>query len=181
MSHASPVKGCRGIIVVDLTDNIMSKLTQNIDRIFLSDSEKKEIRQTFIEYLKTHDMRATPERIAILDEIYTTDFHFEADDILTRVRAKGIKASRATIYRTIEILEKCGLIRKARFGEIQAYYEHTFGRHHHEHMRCTQCGKVIEFLCPEIEELQDEICKQHDFKMTNHILHLFGVCADCHN
>lgn len=139
----------------------------------------EEIHKEFRNFLLTQALKATPERFAILDEIYATNFHFDADDILLRMRKKKHQASRATIYRTLELLEQCGLIRKAKLGETKAYYEHTYGRHHHEHMKCTSCGRVIEFESEEIEKLQDVICRQYNFKMTNHILHLFGICEDC--
>ncbi|NUM80527.1 transcriptional repressor [bacterium] len=145
----------------------------------LDEKEKEEIHNKLRSFLYSQGLKATPERFAVLDEIYTTDFHFEAEDILMRMMKKKQRVSRATIYRTLEILEKCGLIRKAKLGETTAYYEHTYGRHHHEHMKCTSCGKIIEFESEDIERLQDMICKQFNFKMTYHILHMFGVCEDC--
>lgn len=140
---------------------------------------RDEVHREFRDFLVAHELKATPERFAVLDEIYTTDFHFEAEDILVRMRKKKQRVSRATIYRTLELLEKSGLIRKAKLGETEAYYERTHGRHHHEHMKCTECGKIIEFESEDIEALQDDICKQYNFRMTHHILHLFGVCEDC--
>ncbi len=145
----------------------------------LSAEEMADIHDQLRNYLYSRSLKATPERFAILDEIYTTDFHFEAEDILKRMSGREYKVSRATIYRTLELLEDSGLIRKARLGETTAYYEHTYGRHHHEHMKCTSCGRIIEFESPEIERLQDLICRQHHFKMTQHILHIFGVCEEC--
>jgi Fur family ferric uptake transcriptional regulator len=143
------------------------------------EKKREEIHKLLRHFLHSQGLKATPERFAVLDEIYSTNFHFEADDILIRMRKKKYRVSRATIYRTLELLEKCGLIRKAKLGETKAYYEHTYGRHHHEHMKCTNCGRVIEFESEEIEKLQDVICRQYDFQMTNHILHLFGLCGDC--
>jgi len=145
----------------------------------LSDEEVEDIHKRLKEFLLAEGLKSTPERFAVLDEIYTTDFHFEAEDILLRMIKKNHKVSRATIYRTLDILEKCGLIRKAKLGETTAYYEHTYGRHHHEHMKCTSCGKIIEFESDDIERMQDVVCNQHNFKMTYHILHIFGVCEDC--
>ncbi len=145
----------------------------------LEEKKKEEVHNELRNFLHSQRLKATPERFAVLDEIYSTHFHFEAEDILLRMRKKKYHVSRATIYRTLEILEKCGLIRKAKLGEKKAYYEHTYGRHHHEHMKCTICGRVIEFESEEIEKLQDVVCKQYHFQMTHHILHLFGICEDC--
>ncbi len=145
----------------------------------IEENKITEVHKALRDYLHTQGLKATPERFAVLDEVYSTNFHFEADDILVRMRKKKMHVSRATIYRTLELLENSGLIRKAKLGETKAYYEHTYGRHHHEHMKCTQCGRVIEFESEEIEKLQDVICRQYNFQMTNHILHLFGICEDC--
>lgn len=145
----------------------------------LSSEELADIHERFRTFLYSQGLKATPERFAVLDEIYTTDFHFEAEDILHRMMRKQHKVSRATIYRTLELLDSCGLIRKAKLGETTSYYEHTYGRHHHEHMKCTSCGRIIEFESEDIERLQDVICRQHNFKMTQHILHIFGICIDC--
>ena len=145
----------------------------------IEQKKKDEVHKVLRQFLIEQKLKITPERFAVLDEIYSTDFHFEAEDILVRMRKKKYRVSRATIYRTLELLEKCGLIRQAKLGETKAYYEHTYGRHHHEHMKCTVCGRVIEFESEEIEKLQDVICKQNNFQMTHHILHLFGICEDC--
>jgi Fur family ferric uptake transcriptional regulator len=143
------------------------------------EQKKEEVHKQLRLFLRSQKLKATPERFAVLDEIYNTHFHFEAEDILVRMRKKKYHVSRATIYRTLEVLEKSGLIRKSRLGETKAYYEHTYGRHHHEHMKCNVCGRVTEFESEEIEKLQDTICKQYRFAMTHHILHLFGICEDC--
>lgn len=176
---------CGKIIIKGYVTGIISNAIRESDKkasfiVHMTEEPKKdEIHKAFRSYLISHSLKATPERFAILDEIYATNFHFDADDILMRMRKKNSMASRATIYRTLELLEKCGLIRKAKLGDTKAYYEHTYGRHHHEHMKCTSCGRVIEFESEEIEKLQDVICRQYNFKMTHHILHLFGICEEC--
>ncbi len=145
----------------------------------MQEKKREEIHREFQNFLQVESLKATTERFAVLDEVYSTNYHFDADDILLQMHKKNQPASRATIYRTLELLEKCGLIRKARLTDKKSYFEHTYGRHHHEHMKCTTCGKVIEFESEEIEKLQDAICRQYNFKMTHHILHLFGLCEDC--
>ncbi len=145
----------------------------------MQEKKREEIYKEFRTFLYSQSLKATPERFAVLDEVYSTNYHFDADDIMLQMHKKNLSASRATIYRTLELLEKSGLIRKARLADNKSYYEHTYGRHHHEHMKCTSCGKVIEFESEEIEKLQDAICRQYKFKMTHHILHLFGQCEDC--
>lgn len=137
------------------------------------------LRDQFRTLLQLNRQRATPERFTVLDEICSTDTHFDVEDIVGRVRRRKTSISRATVYRTVELLEKYGLIRKARLTEMKSCYELTAGRHHHEHMICTSCGKIIEFESKGIETIQDTICRQHHFTMTYHFLHIFGLCGDC--
>ena len=94
----------------------------------------------------------TPEREAILGQVFATHEHFEADDLLLRLKKKNIRISRATIYRTLELLVKSRLVRKVTFGENHTHYEHTFGHKHHDHLICVKCGNVLEFTNPNIEQ-----------------------------
>lgn len=141
---------------------------------------RQEVRDIFSRFLQSHNLKQTRERFAVLDEIYSFHDHFEAEDILFRMRSRN-RVSRATIYRTLDLLLKCGLIRKYNFGQGEARYEHTHGRKHHEHMKCVYCGKVIEFISDEIERLQDVICERHNFRMTSHSLEIHGICSECQN
>ncbi len=129
--------------------------------------------------LRMNHQRATPERFIVLDEIHSMHTHFDVEDILKALRKKNIRISRATVYRTIELLEKYALIRKAKLAGQRSSYELTLGRHHHEHMICTLCGTVIEFESKAIESIQETVCRQHQFTMTDHFLHIFGICAAC--
>ncbi len=146
---------------------------------------------TEIKILKLHDhfrallrlnqYRITPERLIVFDEICETQSHFDVEEIIVRLKKKKSAISRATVYRTIELLEKYGLIRRAKLTDLRSFYELTLGRHHHEHMICTSCGKIIEFESKGIESIQEDICKQHRFTMTYHFLHIFGMCEECKN
>jgi Fur family ferric uptake transcriptional regulator len=135
--------------------------------------------ERFTIYLKRKGLKMTRERRLILREIFSSDDHFEAEDLLMRFRSRREKVSRATIYRTFDLLHSAGLIKKSDFGENHYHYERSFGHEHHDHMICRRCGKVIEFNYPELEELKEKVCEESEFEMTSHSLQIFGYCKAC--
>lgn len=134
---------------------------------------------SFTEFLKRQSLKMTRERRLILREILSSDSHLEAEDLLINFRKRGERVSRATIYRTFDLLLKAGLIVKSDFGQSHYHYERRFGRSHHDHLICSNCGTVIEFNDPALEELQKKVCDKHKFSMTNHTLQIFGFCSKC--
>jgi Fur family ferric uptake transcriptional regulator len=84
-----------------------------------------------------------------------------------------------TVYRTLRLLTEAGLAREVRFGDGRAHYEHNYKHQHHDHMICSECGKIIEFYSPELEALQDAMAAKHRFELTEHLLRMIGICADC--
>lgn len=133
----------------------------------------------FKNYLQKRGLKFTPQRKTILREVFSTHKHFRADDIFLRVTQKRTCISRASVYRTIELLVKSGLLRQVISGEKHRHYEHTFGHDHHDHLFCLGCGKVIEFKRERIEKLQEEVCRQHGFKPLEHRLQILGYCNKC--
>lgn len=133
----------------------------------------------FASYLKRNHLKMTRERRLILREMLEDDSHLEAEDLLVRFRQRGEKVSRATIYRTFDLLVRAGLIEKSDFGHGHYHYEKSFGREHHAHMICQQCGAVIEFGSVELENLQKRICAEHGFRPEKHSLQIFGTCSKC--
>jgi Fur family ferric uptake transcriptional regulator len=133
----------------------------------------------FSEYLARNRLRLTRERRAILDEMLRVRGHFDADQLLALFRRKGRVVSRATLYRTLARLVDAGLVHKIEMAQGQARYETMFGRHHHDHMICLACGRIIEFESREIERAQDEVCKRKGFAMTGHMHQIRGYCHDC--
>lgn len=133
----------------------------------------------FKEFLASKKLKFTPERQAILDRIFANHKHFEADELLFDLRNNDLKISKATIYRTLSLLVKSGLLREVIFGERHAHYEHVYGHEHHDHLVCNACGKIIEFVEHRIEKLQDEVCKRKRFKPESHRLQIQGLCEDC--
>src|SRR5881392_3575742 len=105
---------------------------------------EKEINR-FGGFLLDQGLKLTTERTALVREIFATHYHFEADELLFKMKGKGLKISRATIYRTLELLVKSGMVRRVHLGEEHYHYEHVLGDSHHDHLICTTCGTVIEF------------------------------------
>jgi Fur family ferric uptake transcriptional regulator len=134
--------------------------------------------QTFAKYLDSKDLKLTKERKAVLQEIFLHRGHLEAEDILHNLRKKK-RASRATIYRTLELLVDSGIVRKVDFGHGHSHYEHVLGHAHHEHMVCLKCGKVIEFSDKKIESSLKKLCEKIGFEHTSHCFQVFGYCKDC--
>ena len=133
----------------------------------------------FQDYLQHQGLKLTPERTALIREIFSIHYHFEADELLFKMKQKSVKISRATVYRTLELLVKSGLVRRVHLGEDHYHYEHVTGDSHHDHLICTICGGVIEFHDEELERRQLEICERKKFTPTFHNLQILGVCDPC--
>ena len=129
--------------------------------------------QLLIEALKKEGLRFTEQRKFIWDEITSSNDHREAEDIFLSLRKKNINVSRATVYRTIDVLVKNNLVRKLDIGDAPSKYENKIDSHHHDHMICLETGDIIEFYNEELENLQDEIAKKHGYKVIRHVHQLF--------
>ena len=139
---------------------------------------EKELKR-FGRFLQTQHQRMTRERAALVQEIFATHYHFEADELLLKMKEKNLKISRATVYRTLELLVKSGMVRRVHLGEDHYHYERITKDSHHDHLICTTCGNVIEFHDPALEARQLEICGRHRFRPTFHNLQILGVCNKC--
>lgn len=124
-------------------------------------------------------LRATNERFAVLDEVLQSQGHFDADDLYYRMITSGKKVSKATVYNTLELLKACGLVSKYRFAEKTSRYEKAFGKPHHHHMICLQCGDIIEFVNDRLERIQEEVSNEKNFAPQSITLQIFGTCAKC--
>lgn len=138
----------------------------------------EEVKEIFREYLKENKHRQTPERFMVLEEIYRADGHFDADDMFFRMKNIGYRVSRATVYNTLDLLLECGLVQRHQFGKNQSIYERAYAYKQHDHMICNQCGKVIEFCDPRIQEIKNMLEKIHQFKIEGHSLQFYGECTD---
>ena len=129
--------------------------------------------------LKKEGLKVTPQRIAVLEEIIKDKGHRESEDIYMAIKSRKTHVSRATVYRSLDILVQKGFARKLNLGDGRARYETKIDNPHHDHIICNECGKIIEFVNDKIEKMQEEIAKQHHFKLQQHIHQLFGLCKEC--
>jgi len=136
-------------------------------------------KNTLTDYLRERKLRPTKERYLLLEEIMHTNGHFDADELYTSLVARGLKASRATVYNTLDLLVGCGLISKYRFGDNHSRYEQAFGRPRHDHLICLECGDILEFVNDKLDRIQKEVCEEKKFNMRNATLQIFGICAKC--
>ena len=144
-----------------------------------SPSENLSPSERFRKFLQDGQYRITPERFEVLDAVLAWDDHFDADNLFIYLKSKGSKVSRATVYKTLNLLHECGLVSRYRFSLGHAQYEKTTGRPSHDHMVCTKCGKIIEFENSEVERVQAQSAAQYGFTPQYHSLQIFGVCAEC--
>ena len=133
----------------------------------------------FKDVLKKEGLKITPQRIAVLEEIIKDKGHRESEDVYMAIKTRKTHVSRATVYRTLDILVQHGFARKLNLGDGRARYETKIDSPHHDHMICNNCGKIIEFVNDEIEQIQEEIAKHHQFELQQHIHQLFGICKEC--
>ena len=136
-------------------------------------------RERFLQFLRSRGHRVTQERLALFEEIFAQHKHIDAEELLATIKARGLKISRATVYRNLDLLVECGMVRKQRLGQDRFLYEHVHGGQHHDHLVCTGCGRVVEFMSQGIAALQSEICRAHGFVPTRHTLQISGLCNDC--
>ena len=123
--------------------------------------------------------RITPERYAILDAVLEIQGNFDAESLYYRLITSGVKVSKATVYNTLDILQDCGLVSKYRFAENTSRYEKAFGRPHHHHLICLQCGDIIEFVSERLEKIQEDVCTEKNFNPQSSTLQVFGTCSKC--
>ena len=135
-----------------------------------------EVREVFRAFLKNRGQRQTPERFAILEEIYATPDHVDADELYLRLKQEGTRVSRATVYNTLELLMACDLVVRHQFGESQARYERAHSYWQHDHLICMDCNELFEFCDPRLQSVQEMVAEIYDFEISRHSLNMYGRC-----
>lgn len=133
----------------------------------------------FRSFLSKKGLRNTPEREEIITEIFASHDHFDVDELFLRLRKRGSKISHASIYRNVPLIKECGLIREVWHEDGHMHYEHIYGHTHHCHLRCVTCGKVIEFVEKQLEDIEKRLGKKYNFQILNHSMDVTGYCSEC--
>lgn len=141
---------------------------------------KAKTKQDFRAYMLSKGLKSTRQREVILEEfLRDSDAHCSTEELYLRLRKKHPTLGYATVYRTLKLFAECGIAEERHFGDGQTRYERSHTDEHHDHLICTDCGRIIEFEDPRIEQLQDQVAGQHGFKIDRHRLELYGLCRDC--
>lgn len=129
--------------------------------------------------LRRRGFRWTNQRASIVRTALQSHEHFTAEELLALCRRVDPKVSRATVYRTLAVLEEAGFVEGLDTGDGGRRFEHVLGHEHHDHMVCLGCGAIFEFRDDELERRQDVAAKRIGFKIERHSLRIHGRCRDC--
>ncbi len=136
-------------------------------------------RESFRRFLRDHGLPTTAQRLAIADVVLGTERHLSAEEVAHLLRTGGQRAGTATVYRTLEVLVRSGLVVERDFGEGFKRYEASRGIPHHEHLLCSVCGRVTEFRDERLERMTTLLAEAHDFSRQRHRLVIYGLCGEC--
>ncbi len=135
--------------------------------------------EIFRDYISERGLRRTPERERILQEIFAKHEHFDVEELYLRLRHKGVKVSKASIYRALRLFVDCGLVREVDYTDGHWHYEHIYGHGGHNHLRCLGCGEIVEFEMPGLSSLEEQLARTYGYRIINHHWEVKGYCRNC--
>jgi Fur family transcriptional regulator, ferric uptake regulator len=156
---------------------IPSMATQELDYLPGSKDYVKRIYERFTKHLAGNGLRLTEQRRMILDYFLKAEKHLSQEDIYGALRKHGI--GRATVFRTLKMLEECGIVNHVVGSKGTPRFEVEVDRPHHDHLICVSCGRIQEVRWPELEDIQEKTCKKLGFVPKWHRHEIFGKCRDC--
>lgn len=139
----------------------------------------KEETELFYSYLRQNGLKKTYQKDLILETFLNTEGHLSVEDIYALVKKRDKKVGVVTVFRTLKSLTACGIAREITLGDGLTRFEHSYHHPHHHHIVCTECHRAIEFVCPELERIQEEIIQRYHFKPIHHRFQTYGICEDC--
>jgi Fur family ferric uptake transcriptional regulator len=135
--------------------------------------------QLFRDYLRKNGLKGTAQREEILVHLMKAGRHLTPEEIFQELRRRDSRLGRATVFRTLKLLEGAGLASHVTLADGRHKYESKHGKPHHDHMICVQCGEALEFSSPAVERIQDRVAARHGFNILWHRHEIFGRCARC--
>ena len=144
-------------------------------------AQLRQPRDVLRDYITKNGLKNSRQRDLIAETFFASDGHLSVDELLERVRSEDPGVGQATVYRTMKLLALCGLAEMRQFGDGHARYERVGADtdEHHDHLICTSCGAIVEFVNREIEHLQERVAEAHGFVVHHHKMELYGLCATC--
>lgn len=133
----------------------------------------------FTDFLRSKSLKLTNQREQILNAFLAIEKHVTVEDLYNIVKKKDPSIGHTTVFRTLKLLCEANIANEADFGDKKIRYEHKYGHKHHDHLVCIKCGKCIEAVDPEIERLQQRLCKKFGFIHKKHKMEIFGICKKC--
>jgi Fur family transcriptional regulator, ferric uptake regulator len=139
----------------------------------------KEETELFYAYLRQNGLKKTHQKDLILETFLSTEGHLSVEDIYALVKKRDKKVGVVTVFRTLKSLTACGIAREITLGDGLTRFEHSYHHPRHHHIVCTECHRAIEFVCPELEKIQNEIIEKYHFQPIHHRFQTYGICEDC--
>jgi len=167
----------QGVAKIGATESF-AKALQTEDRV-LTPEQKAKAHQMLVKFLENEQQRSTKERFKVLDFVLSYGGHFNADELYAYIITKKENISRATVYSSLDLFEKCGIVVKHHFGGgSRNYYEVNFDEPDHDHLICINCGHISEFVQPELINMRKEIAEKAGLKVKDHTFQIYAECKD---